>query len=135
MTEPPLANRCNAAGHQLLLGLALVVSSAAMLSPTVPMEPPFAHFDKLVHLSTFLVLARLADAGWPQHGFVLGKWLPLLGYGVLIECLQYGIPTRSFDLLDILADASGLLLYGSVRLAWRQRSKPRRIAVEKVQTR
>lgn len=118
--------RCNSAGFQILLGLALLAATVAMLSPRVPDAGiSFDHFDKLVHASTFLVLAFLADAGWPQHGFGRAKYLPLLGYGILIECVQYFIPNRSFDLLDVAADATGLLLYGAMLLTLLRRLQVR----------
>ena len=104
--------RCNSAGFQILLGLALLIASIAMLSPKMTAELPFAHFDKLVHAASFLVLGFLADAGWPERGFVPAKYLSLLGYGIVIECLQHYIPNRGFDLLDILANGGGLALYG-----------------------
>jgi VanZ family protein len=36
----------------------------------------------------------------------------LLGYGLAIEIIQYILPYRSFSLLDLAADAFGLLAYG-----------------------
>jgi len=80
--------RCNAAGFQILLGLALLVASIAMLSPGEPEQPLlFPGEDKLWHLLTFAVLAFLADAGWPDKGFVPLKYLPLCAYGIGIEIL------------------------------------------------
>jgi hypothetical protein len=104
--------RCNSAGFQILLGLALLVASIAMLSPKVPGPMLFGWEDKLWHLLTFAVLAFLADAGWPTRGFTALKYLPLFAYGVAIELLQYSIPNRHFGVDDILADGAGLLLYG-----------------------
>ena len=104
--------RCNSAGFQILLGLALFTATVAMLTPGGAAPLPFAHADKLIHAASFLVLAFFADAGWPQVGFVRGKYLSLFLYGIAIECLQHYIPQRGFELLDILANGSGLLLYG-----------------------
>ena len=103
--------RCNSAGFRILLGLALFTATVAMLAPGSGSPLPFAHADKLVHAAGFLLLAFFADAGWPHLGFVRAKYLPLLAYGLVIECLQHYLPGRSFELLDILADGSGLLLY------------------------
>ena len=108
--------RCNSAGFRILLGLALFTATVAMLAPGGDSPPPFAHADKLVHVTAFLLLAFFADAGWPQLGFVRAKYLSLLAYGIGMECVQHFIPRRSFELLDILADASGLLLYGVLLL-------------------
>jgi VanZ family protein len=108
--------RCNSVGFRILLGLALFTATVAMLAPGSGSPPPFAHADKLVHAAGFLLLAFFADAGWPHLGFVRAKYLSLLAYGIGIEFAQHFIPQRSFELLDILANASGLLLYGLLLL-------------------
>lgn len=70
--------------------------------------------DKLNHLLAFFVLAILADRSFPGKTFWLMKALPLLAYGVLIECIQYFIPCREFSLLDVSVDGAGLILYGAM---------------------
>ena len=105
-------SRCNSIGAQLLLGIALLISTYAMLTPHPPVVLSMHQGDKLLHLATFLGLALLADLGWPGRGFVAAKYLPLLAFGIAIECIQYYVPGRSFSLGDILADAAGLALYG-----------------------
>ena len=67
--------------------------------------------DKVNHLTAFAVLAFLADFSFPGSNYNLKKFFPLIIYGILIETIQYFLPTRSFSLLDILADTLGLLLY------------------------
>ena len=104
--------RCNSAGFQILLGLALLIVSIAMLSPETPAPLGYPWEDKLWHLLTFVVLAFLADAGWPEKGFTPIKYLPLAAYGIVIEWLQIHVPGRHFSLADIGADLAGLLLYG-----------------------
>ena len=70
--------------------------------------------DKFNHLLAFFVLAGLADGSFPGKKFWLMKALPLLGYGVLIECIQYFIPCREFSLLDMAAVGAGLMVYRAV---------------------
>lgn len=107
-------SRCNSVGAQLLLGLALLVVTYMMLTP----EPPqpelldFSQSDKLEHLISFLILAFLADAGWAESGFNPRKYIPLLGYAVVIETLQHFVPGREVSVWDMLANGSGLALYG-----------------------
>ena len=96
-----------------------------MLSPGSGAPLPFWQADKLVHAFTFAVLALLTDGAWPQQGFGRAKALPLLGYGIAIELLQTQIPKRGFELLDILADASGLLIYSALVLPLLRRWKIR----------
>jgi VanZ family protein len=109
-------SRCDAAGFRLMLGLALVVVTWLALTPRPPQLPEVAFADKWTHLGTFLVLAFLADASWPDRGFDLPKWALLLGYGLAIELLQMRIGSRFFSLADLLADAMGIALYGAVVL-------------------
>ena len=67
--------------------------------------------DKLGHLAAFALLALLVHASWSHRNFDWRMILPLLAYGIAIECAQYFIPNRFFSLLDILADGTGILLY------------------------
>jgi VanZ family protein len=67
--------------------------------------------DKIEHSAAFLFLAFLLDFAWPRQAWGQRKWLPLLGYGLLIELVQYFIPYREFSLWDLAADALGLLAY------------------------
>jgi VanZ family protein len=66
--------------------------------------------DKLQHGLAFGLLALLACLAMPDRH----RWrfvLPLLlGYGVLIECVQWWLPWREFSLPDLAADLAGLLL-------------------------
>lgn len=68
--------------------------------------------DKLQHAAAFFVLAFLFDFAWPRQPWQWTKWLPLLGYGLFIEAVQFFIPFREFSLWDLAADGLGLLLYG-----------------------
>lgn len=106
---------------RLLTLLALLAGTWLAVAPVD--EVPTAHWnDKLVHLLAFAVLAGLADFGWVRGPFVTRGML-LLGYGAVIELVQYQLPHRSFELLDLAADGLGVLLYISLvpllrRLPW-----------------
>ena len=67
--------------------------------------------DKVNHILAFYVLGFLADFSFPVKRFGLSKVLPVLGYGLLIEVIQYFLPYRSFSLYDLAADAAGLAVY------------------------
>ena len=67
--------------------------------------------DKLIHVVVFFGFALLMDLSISRHPFWLWKGLPLLAYGAGIEVLQYFTPSRSFSVLDIFADFSGIALY------------------------
>jgi VanZ family protein len=68
--------------------------------------------DKAEHWIAFYALALFADFSFPQDSFGRAKALSLLGYGLVIEIIQYFLPYRSFSLLDLSADAVGLVVYG-----------------------
>ena len=67
--------------------------------------------DKLSHAAAFFALSLLLDFSFPASKFDWKKYLPLLFYGIMIECIQYFLPYRSFSLLDMLADALGIATY------------------------
>ena len=67
--------------------------------------------DKVSHFLAFYVLSLLVDFSFPKYGFVLPKVFALLGYGLLIEIVQYFIPYRTCSLLDLSADGVGIALY------------------------
>jgi len=98
--------------YRLLLATALAaISFLALTSLHVPVVEGIN--DKINHLAAFFTLALLVDYSFPSVRFGLGKAMPLLGYGLAIEMVQYFLPYRFFSLLDLCADAAGLLLYRS----------------------
>jgi len=88
-------------------------------------ESAIPHFDKIVHLTLFLILSYLWLRGLStqtqfkrvQQRAVLIALLSTISYGVLIEILQELMCLgRQFDVLDIAADAGGVLFgYGLFR--------------------
>lgn len=120
-------SHCNSAGFQILLGLVLLVTSIAMLTPggDTPFWYVFPQADKVVHALIFLTLAFLADASWPEQAYSPIKYLPLLAYGLAMELLQYYVPTRATSLADLVADGAGLAIYGLLVLPWLRRAQIR----------
>ena len=94
---------------QIALALALLGITYLATSPTDVVLPESN--DKLKHLAAFLLLAYLSDAAFPRRPWNWRKFVPLLGYGLLLECIQYFLPHRFFSLADIAADAIGLAIY------------------------
>jgi VanZ family protein len=80
---------------------------------TAQIDYPVIHEtnDKLQHITAFIVLALLTDFAFPRQSWNWRKFSLLLGYGLLLEIMQYFIPNRFFSLADLGADALGLLLY------------------------
>lgn len=113
--ESPVAttlqvNRCNQTGARLLLGLALFVITYMALTP-IPNLLQQTVNDKLGHALAFALLAFLTHASWPTTPFNWRHGLPLIAYGLFLECAQYFVPGRFFSLWDMAADTAGIILY------------------------
>jgi len=83
------------------------ISTTLMLLPASEL-PTVNLWDKAEHAMTFAALMALA---WPayHHRFSAQKLaLSLVGYGIAIECIQFFIPSRSFSVLDMVADSIGV---------------------------
>ena len=89
----------------------LVIVTALTVMPLQEFPPAENINDKVSHLLAFLALAIVADYSFPEKDFIVSKGLPLLAYGIGIEIVQYFLPYRSFSVLDMIADAMGLLVY------------------------
>ena len=98
------------ASRLLLIVAGTVILYLATTSRMIPVVEDIN--DKAEHGIAFYVLALLADFSFPQNGFGRAKALSLLGYGLAIEIIQYFLPYRSFSLIDLGADAVGLVIYG-----------------------
>lgn len=69
--------------------------------------PNFDHSDKVLHFLAYLGVAAWAYIGFPKASFKLAIFIVLWSIG--IELVQWQMPSRSFDLLDILANTVGCL--------------------------
>ena len=67
--------------------------------------------DKLSHIAAFYALALMVDFAFPKYTFNWQKFLMLFLYGLLLEIVQHNLPYRHFSLLDLAADAIGMLAY------------------------
>ncbi len=115
MFRNPLLTRLT----QVMLGLALLSTTYLAITPVD--YPVLSDInDKLQHVFAFLVLAFLADQAFPQRAWNWRKFILLLAYGLALEIIQYFVPGRFFSLLDLAADALGLLLYGLSLPLWRR---------------
>lgn len=93
----------------MLVAALLITTFLATTTVDYPVVSGF--HDKLQHIFAFFVLALLTDFSFPTLPWSWRKSIPLLGYGLALEIIQYFIPGRFFSLLDLAADATGLLLY------------------------
>ena len=72
--------------------------------------------DKVVHAALFFIHAALASRLLARPD---GRWLAAafaIGYGLLLELLQQGIPGRGLEAADVVANSAGAL--GWALLPW-----------------
>ena len=93
--------------------LLLLLMIAGVKVATMPLEFPesLQLNDKVIHLIVFFGFTVLVDLVSSREPFWFWKAMPLIIYGIGIECLQYFSPDRSFSMFDALADVAGVLLY------------------------
>ncbi|MFZ5998412.1 MAG: VanZ family protein [Nitrospirota bacterium] len=102
----------------LFYGALLTIFALAAAPATIETLDVMIISDKLNHLAAFVLLAVLCGAAYPNRS-VRWQCSFLISYGMLIECVQLFLPYRKFSLLDIAADASGILVYVSFKRARR----------------
>ena len=99
-------SRLPVAVFRLMLLVSLVYISYLAFAPVAPSVN-----DKGGHMAAFLVLSGLLDFSFPDSRFGARKIAALIGYGLLIEVVQYHLPHRTFELADVAADTGGIALY------------------------
>ncbi len=77
--------------------------------------------DVLNHFLAFLVLSFFLDRGFSLR--VRYAFAVLFAYGFYIEGVQYFLPNRAFELLDIAVDMIGFSAYYLGRTLWQSRRK------------
>ncbi len=106
--------------YRLILIIPALTQMLALLYMALWGRPTATHSlgpDWLLHTLTYCILAILSWIGAlglnPQSDLknhrVQGAAIAI-GYGVIDECIQFFVPVRTFDLMDILADAIGALI-------------------------
>jgi VanZ family protein len=67
--------------------------------------------DKVQHILAFGAMSLLSDFSFPRARFGWAKFLALVGFGVLIEFIQYFLPWREASFFDVVADSVGIVAY------------------------
>ncbi|MFB6132545.1 MAG: VanZ family protein [Halanaeroarchaeum sp.] len=75
--------------------------------------------DKLVHAAGFLVLSVLALRDVERRRWIIAASVGIVLAGAGIEIAQIGIPGRTFEVADFVADVVGVAA-GLALLRWRQ---------------
>lgn len=79
-----------------------------LLKPSGDSIPPFEYFDKVVHLSIFMLLGVILKLSYQIKGNLI---IGVILYAVTTEILQHYMRLgRSFDMFDIIANLIGFYL-------------------------
>lgn len=84
--------------------------------------------DKVMHafvygVLTFLICYSLSKYRYSLKQSIINAIVLCILYGFVIELIQLLLPTRSFDLLDAVANSTGCLLSGGLILLFSGRRK------------
>ncbi len=97
---------------------------ALSLSPVTP-DQLHQLGDKPQHFVAYALLSFLVMRGWAGTRFLFVIFLSVLVLGAAIEGLQWFVPGRSMEMLDVLANAFGTVTGLIVAAAWISfRAKP-----------
>jgi len=104
---------------RLAFGIALGVQLIAVYSPNGLGGPGITGLDKVVHVSIFFAPALAVLMMGIRARWALGI---LAMHAPVSELIQHiGLPQRSGDVFDVLADLSGVALGGLAYLVWKRR--------------
>lgn len=91
------------------LGWILVIGVCVGSLLPAPIVEPIIDNDKLAHAGTYwLLMVWFSGMFARRHHWVIAVLLFGLGFG--LDAAQAETETRSFDMLDVAADAGGILL-------------------------
>jgi len=91
--------------------LVLVVSSALFLLhiPAGSLSGKYPYLPELAHVVLFFMLAASMHLAFRPRIWV--SFLLLMGYGLVIEAIQYYLPTRVGQLDDMIPNAVGACMF------------------------
>jgi hypothetical protein len=114
--NPPTPKRL----WRIAFGVALAVQLIVLYAPDGPAGPEIPGLDKVIHLSIFAVPALAAlMVGWRARWWAVGI---LAVHAPASELVQHFVlPHRDGDVLDVVADLSGVALGGLAYLVWTRR--------------
>jgi len=88
---------------------AFIVFIFATTNDHMPLH--FHNADKVKHMTAFFTLSFLLNRASSTLAHRFRNIIALLLFGILIEVVQYFIPARDSDYMDILADFAGIMLF------------------------
>ena len=104
---------------RLAFGVALVVQLITVYASGGPAGPEIKGLDKVVHVLIFAAPAIAALMAGIRARWALGI---LAVHAPVSELIQhFGLPSRSGDVLDVVADLGGVVLGGWAYMVWTRR--------------
>ena len=93
--------------YTTLAGVVIAITYLSLRRP----HRDFLHSmsDKMSHLLAYFTLLVVLKIAFPRMG-IAKAILVCVGYSLLMEGFQYFIPFRRFELLDMVANTTGVLL-------------------------
>jgi len=104
---------------QALFLLLILITTYSSLTP-VNYKVFEVIWDKFAHAIGYFFLITTLDLGFRTFRYFPAKITSLFIYGLALEIIQYFIPSRTFSLLDMVANAVGLLAYPAIYLLVRR---------------
>ncbi|OPX29671.1 MAG: hypothetical protein B1H08_03325 [Candidatus Omnitrophica bacterium 4484_171] len=94
--------------RKILFIYSLFLVIISILPVSEPQKLEYLNADKVVHALFYLVFVLLYVFAFVHSRFIYIKsFLYAFSLGLFIETLQYFVPYRSFDILDIAANSLG----------------------------
>ncbi len=93
--------------------------------PVPAPRTPEVPLDKIMHAVAYFILGALAAAVFQtmgRSGVRIRAFVFTLGFGITIECIQYFLPFRSFDWIDMACNVAGSAL-GILAVSFVQKKK------------
>lgn len=114
-----------------LLILSLLLLPGRMLPPAPFQLSDLLAVDKLVHAFIFMVLQYLLVRGFalqPTFATLRKLAMPLsflisITFGASMEGVQWFIPDRAFEWIDMIANTVGVIVGSLVYVAWKNYAK------------
>jgi len=93
----------------LFIFLVLIIAYIAFL-PNYEKLPELVSISGIInHFVAFFVLSIFLDIGYKLN--YKTAFLILFMYGFFIEFVQFFLPNRAFELLDLVVDSSGIIVF------------------------
>jgi len=93
----------------VFIGYCAVIIFLSVYPVPAPQTPDLP-LDKIVHAAAYFILGALAAVVFQvmgRSGVRTRALVFTLGFGITIECIQYFLPFRSFDWIDMACNVAG----------------------------